>query len=202
MPKSFYRKAFDQWLSSNRKLFRHSPVIVKSRKKYFTMRFHGINSAIGCIITSYDYSISVDYKGECWDLIDEEYVCEQRTPSGQYFCEACEPESRKLFSTRFALWEDHIFKPILNWASNNLLKTKWLCLFQCEGSTMAKVVDKNSLLMVMQDDSFVKVIPLMENQVMPIQKSATMKNNNSDSAMRQVTAFKKLIGSLKKLEPE
>ena len=182
MPKSFYRKAFDQWLSSNRKLFRHPPVIAKNRKNYFTMRFQDINSAIGCIITNHDYSISVDYKGECWNLIDEEYVCEKRTPSSQYFCEGCEPENRKLFSTRLALWEDHIFKRILKWANDNLLKAKWLCLFQSEGWTSAKIVDEKSLPKEMQDESFLKAIPLLQGQVMPIQKSDNMKNKKEQPA--------------------
>jgi len=179
VPKSFHREAFDQWLSKNQEFFQHPPVIVKNGKNYFTMRFQGINSVISCIITDHDYSISVDYKRECWDLIDEEYLIERQTPSGQYFCEACKPKNRKLFPTRFALWEDHIFKRILSWATDNLLNTKWLCLFQYEGTTWAKIVDENNLLKEMQNKNFVKVIPLMENQVMPKQKSDTTKNKSS-----------------------
>jgi len=171
---SLQREAFDEWLSKNQKLFRHPPVTIKNRKDYFTMCFQGINPAIECIITTYDYSIYVKYKRECWDSIDEEYVCEQQTPSGKYFCKECSKTKRKkLFPTRLALWEDHIFKPILKWTNNNFLKTKWVCLFQygSESSTSAKVVDTNSLLKEMQDDNFVKAISLMESQVMPIQKS-------------------------------
>ena len=67
---------------------------------------------------------------------------------------------------------------------------------------MAQVVDENSLPIVMQDDSFVKVIPLMENQVMPIQTLNNMGDKDYDAAMRPVFAFKKLIRSLKKLEPD
>ena len=181
MLKSFQREAFDQWLSKNQEFFQHPPVIVKNGKNYFTMSFQGINSAIGCIITSYDYSISVNYKGECWDLIDDEYLIERQTPSGQYFCEACKPKKRKIFPTRFALWEDHIFKPILSWATDNLLGTKWLCLFQYgKGGTAAKIVDESNLLKEMQNNNFVKTIPLMENQVMPKQKSITTKNKSSN----------------------
>ena len=175
MPKSFHRKAFDRWLSRNRARFLHPPVIVKNRRNSFTMRFWGINSAIHCTITSHGYSISVSNEGEYWDFIAEGDISEQRTSSGRYFCKMCEPERRELFPTRFALWEDHIFKPILIWATDNLLKTKWLCLFQYEGSTWAKIVDENNLHKEMQDQNFVKVIPLMENQVMPTQKSDTKK---------------------------
>ena len=175
MPKSFQREAFDQWLSKNQKLFQHPPVIVKNGKNYFTMRFQSINSAISCIITDHAYSISINYKRECWDFLESNFVSERQTPSGQYFCKECEQEQQKLFPTRFALWEDHIFKPILIWATDNLLKTKWLCLFQYEGSTWAKIVDENNLHKEMQDQNFVKVIPLMENQVMPTQKSDTKK---------------------------
>jgi len=203
MPKSFHHKAFDHWLSLNRGLFRHPPVIVKNRRNSFTMRFRGINAAIKCHITSHDYSISVSNEGECWDFIAEGDISEQRTSSGQYFCEMCETERRELFATRVALWEDHIFKPILNWANKNLIKTKWVCLFQYgEGATMAQVVDENSLPSVIQDDSFVKAIPLMENQVMPIQTPDNIGDKDSDAAMRQVLSFKKLISSLKKLEPD
>ena len=203
MPKSFQRKAFDRWLCRNRGLFPRTPVIVENRKKYFTMRFRGINSAIACIITSHGYDISVSYEGEVWDLIDSGGLSERRTPLGQYFCEQCKPECRELFPTRYALWEDHIFKPILNWANHNLLKTKWVCLFQLlQASTMAQVVDENSLLMVMEDDSFVKAIPMTGHQVMPTQESDTVGNKSSDDALRHVMAFKKLVSSLKKLEPD
>ena len=167
------------------------------------MRFRGINAAIDCTITSHGYSISASNEGECWDLIAEGDINEQKTSSGQYVCKMCETERRELFPTRFALWEDHIFKPILNWANKNLIKTKWVCLFQYgEGATMAQVVDENSLPSVIQDDSFVKAIPLMENQVMPIQTPDNIGDKDSDAAMRQVLSFKKLISSLKKLEPD
>ena len=203
MPKSFHHKAFDHWLSLNRGRFLHPPVIVKNREKSFTMRFRGINSAIDCTINSHGYSISVSNEGECWDLIAEGDISEQRTSSGRYFCEICETGRRELFPTRFALWEDHIFQPIMNWANKNLLKTQWVCLFQYgEGATMAQVVDENSLPTVMQDDSFVKALPLMERQVMPIQTPDNMGDKYSDAAMRPVFAFKKLISSLKKLEPD
>jgi len=203
MPKSFHRKAFDRWLSRNRARFLHPPVIVKNRRNSFTMRFWGINSAIHCTITSHGYSISVSNEGEYWDFIAEGDISEQRTSSGRYFCKMCEPERRELFPTRFALWEDHIFQPIMNWANNNLLKTQWVCLFQYgQGSTMAQVVDEKSLPIVMQDDSFVKAIPLMESQEMPIQTTDNMGDKDSDAAMRPVFAFKKLISSLKKAEPD
>ena len=67
---------------------------------------------------------------------------------------------------------------------------------------MAQVVDENSLLIVMQDDSFIKAIPLMQNQVMPIQTPDNMGSKDSDAAMRHVIAFKKFTNSLKKLEPD
>jgi hypothetical protein len=194
MPKSFKRKAFDYWSSRNRGCFRHPPVIVENRKKYFIMRFRGINSAIECIITTYDYSISVSHGGQFWDFIESDYLSEQWTPSGQYICREC----KKLFPTRFALWEDHIFKPILYWSNNNLLKTKWVCIFKDgQGATMAQVVDENSLLIVMQDDSLVKAIPLM-----PIQTPDNMGSIDSEAAMRHIIAFKKFTNSLKKLEPD
>jgi hypothetical protein len=178
VPKSFQREAFDQWLSKNQEFFQHPPVIVKNGKNYFTMLFQGINSAIGCIITDHDYSISVDYKRECWDFLESNFVSERQTPSGMYFCGECKPKTRKIFPTRIALWEDHIFQRILNWATDNLLKTKWLCLFQYEGATWAKIVDEKNLLKEMQDKNFVKAISLMKNQVMPKQKSDTRKNKS------------------------
>ena len=161
MPKSFRRKAFDRWLSKNQEFFRNPPVIIENRKKHFTMRFRGINPVIECTITNHDYSISVSHEGRCWDLIDTADLSERTTPSGQYFCGECKPEYQKLFPTRFALWEDHIFKPILNWANENLLKKKCICLLlHGQGTTTAKIVDENNLFMVMQDESFVKAIPL------------------------------------------
>jgi hypothetical protein len=174
--KSFQREAFVQWLSKNKEFFLHPPVIVKNRKTSFTMRFQGISSAIECTLTNHGYMISVDHKGLCWDLIDVGDVYEQRTSSGQYFCKECIPEYKKLFPTRFALWEDHVFQPMLKWSTNNLLKTKWLCLFQTHGNgiTWARMVDENNLLKEMQDETLFKAIPIMKGQVMPKKKSATI----------------------------
>jgi hypothetical protein len=203
MPKSFQRKAFDNWLSKNRGLFRHPPVIITNRKQYFTMRFRDINSAIECTITSHDYTISVSNEGEYWDLTDTGDLSVQRTSSGHYFCEECETGHRELFPTRFALWKDHIFQPILDWANKNLLKTKWICLFQFgQGATMAQVVDENNLFTVMQDDSFVKAIPMTAHQVMPTQESNTVENKDANTTLRNIDAFKTLVSSLKKLEPD
>ncbi len=175
MTKSFQREAFDQWLSKNKEFFLHPPVIVKNRKNSFTMCFQGISSAIECHISSYDYSIFLSHKGRYWELFESDIVSEQQTPSGEYFCEYCKPEYKKLFPTRFALWEDHIFKPILTWVSNNCLNTKWICLFQLKKgeSSWAQIVVENSIFKMMQDEDYVKVIPVTENQVMPVQKAAT-----------------------------
>ena len=67
---------------------------------------------------------------------------------------------------------------------------------------MAQVVDENSLLIVMQDDSLVKAIPLMQNQIMPIQTPDNMGSIDSEAAMRHIIAFKKFTNSLKKLKPD
>ena len=142
MQKSFQRKSFNRWLSRNKRLFLCPPVIVKNRRKYFTFRFRGIKAAVECTITSNGYSINVSHKGEIWDLIDVGDLSERRASSGQYFCELCKPEYRELLPTRYALWENHVFEQILNWANHNHLKTKWVCLFQYgQGATMAQVVD-------------------------------------------------------------
>lgn len=185
MPKSFQREAFDQWLSKNQKFFQKPPVIVKNGRNYFSMRFQGITSAIECFISSHGYVIGVKHKGVCWDLINVGDVDEQLPPSGKYFCGDCKPEYKKLFSTRIALWEDHVYQPMLKWVTNNLLKTKWLCLFQMhnKGITWARMVDEDNLLKEMQDETFFKAIPIMKGQILPKKKSNRKVNKNVNTAI-------------------
>lgn len=190
MPKSFKRKSFDWWLSRNRGFFPYPPVIVENRKKYFHIRFRGITSSILCSIHKYGYSLSVSNEDEVWDFLDFGEVTERRTPSGRYFCYQCKPECRKFYPTRYALWEDHVFNRLLNWAKQNLLKTKWLCLFDHDGATTALVVDEKYLPMAMKDDSFYKAIPMVEHQVMPMHESDTIENKRDDKALLNVFAFK------------
>ena len=71
------------------------------------------------------------------------------TPEG-YVCRLCrdhpdKPENGGVnaarFQTRAELWEDHLFRPLMNWVNNELANARWLRLLgNCNGSTAAELI--------------------------------------------------------------
>jgi len=65
--------------------------------------------------------------------------------------------------------------------------------FQRMRIQMAIVVDEENLLMIMRDDSFVGVIPMLKHQVIPLLKSDAVGNKNLDAYLSRILAYKELV---------
>lgn len=131
MPKPFFQKSFERWLAANKARLTHPPKVTRRRRNHASLSFRGITPRIKGYITRHGVGIEVLHEGDCVDLLIDLEVGECRRPDGRYFCDQClEPE---VFDSRQALWEEHCFEPLLEWANQHLRAGQWLHLYIREG---------------------------------------------------------------------
>jgi hypothetical protein len=129
MPKNFSQKTFDYWLKHNRRHFHYPPQLLRHFRDRSIYLFHGTNPAIQLYINSRgSVEIWINYKGFFWDIIADFDVYERRTPAGTYFCDLCDKDGQIFYPTRQDLWINHSFKPLLEWALENLIDSNRLYL--------------------------------------------------------------------------
>ncbi len=68
-----------------------------------------------------------DERGVYWDIVgDFDFdLGEVRTPDGLYRC-GCQDGA--CYPSRVALWEAHVFEPLLDWV-NQRTADQWVCLY-------------------------------------------------------------------------
>jgi len=141
MPKNFVRKTFDRWIARNRRHFKYQPIIVKSRKDFLELKFDGIAPELSWIVAKKgDCMITVDYNGECRDIVWEADLWERRDSGGLYYCDGCLPEYRKFYPSRRELWEEHCFKAMMEWADGTFIGSNRLYICGVEGSYTAAYI--------------------------------------------------------------
>jgi hypothetical protein len=68
-----------------------------------------------------------------WYILFDVEAEPKRAPGGGYVCDLCRPDVRTVFTDRRALWTDHLFEGLLEWANDNLARAKWLALYGSPG---------------------------------------------------------------------
>jgi hypothetical protein len=66
-----------------------------------------------------------DAQGRLLDMIADFDLFEEISADGHSFCRHCEPPT--LYSTRYELWQDHVFEKMLGWI-NQLRPGDWICV--------------------------------------------------------------------------
>ncbi|MBK1719704.1 hypothetical protein [Thiocystis violacea] len=128
MPKNFVRRTYDAWIRHHHHRFRFAPWIAVSWKHCFTLRFAGLAPQLTfqvCRRGSAELFIQ-DEQGVYWDIIGDFDVMEKRRADGQYVCRWC--EGGLAYPSRAALWEAHVFEPMLDWI-NALNANQRVCLY-------------------------------------------------------------------------
>jgi hypothetical protein len=185
MPKNVVRKTFDRWLAHSAGRFHHPPRVVVSRRESFVLQFAGVTPAIQCVIKKketvgidrfqgeessrlvfmrhvdeVDVGIYIMYHRQTWDMLPDFDVYQRRTPTGQYYCDACTPP--EMFPSRAALWVAHCFEPLLAWANDHLQASQWLCLYgEPEDSTWAELTTAEDVSMRMSRNDLVYACPVV-----------------------------------------
>lgn len=131
MPKNFVRRTYDAWIHSHAQRFRYPPWIAESRKHGFTLRFRGLAPQLTFQVRqrrswgSAELMIH-DTNGVYWDIIGDFDLSEVRTADGRYRCDWCQGGAD--YPSRAALWEAHVFEPLLDWI-NQRTADQWVCLY-------------------------------------------------------------------------
>lgn len=127
MPKTFVRKTFDAWLEENIDHFKFKPYIWESRKRYFCLRFDGLDPCFYVLITKNGNVEGriVNKHDELRDIISEFDLYQNKTDDGMYYsCLALNPT---FYPDRRSLWRKHAFDEMLSWI-NTIDETFWLYL--------------------------------------------------------------------------
>jgi hypothetical protein len=111
--------AFFEWLDTARPRLKIPMELRALTGRQIELAFVGINSAIGATLTTRELSVFVEWEGRIWDFF-RCFDVWPRLAIGGYICEHCRPEQRTIFPCMQALWQDHLFEPLLEWINGKL----------------------------------------------------------------------------------
>ena len=120
-------RAFFDWYAKNHEQFPLPLQYVGRKDNCLQIGIPGLHPAISIILT-WEIVASVEWQGDCWDLLTCFEAIPQHSARG-YTCALCDQQARIHFATREALWQDHLFMPFLNWLNDTLLPAKWIGLY-------------------------------------------------------------------------
>ena len=128
MPKSFVRKTFDCWLEANIQRFRFPPLVVLSRKNYFSLNFSGLASELFVDIFNNGSvaAVILDTEGRYWDIIADFDIAEAINDEGKHYCLLC--DDPVFYDSRESLWQEHAFESVLVWV-NQISSDDWIFLW-------------------------------------------------------------------------
>ncbi|MBW2185730.1 MAG: hypothetical protein JRG71_04765 [Deltaproteobacteria bacterium] len=145
MGSRFARKTYKHWMKENRSRFIYAPYIIKLPKKYknrhhyFALRFTGIIDDVVCLIRNQgaeiwatNKALNINDDDYFWDIIMEFELTSKKTYDGLYYCGLCaddDTETPSYYSTRAALWKDHVLEELLQWI-NNIDTKDWLGFYE------------------------------------------------------------------------
>ena len=134
------QRCFVGWLETARPRLSIQPRVTRRSDRVLQMAFDGLTPAIGANLSRYDIDVWVEWDGDCWDLVFNEYI-QVAGRRGAYVCEACPQEARTTYASREALWRDHLFEAFLAWINDILAPASALALYRSDlGSTWVKLL--------------------------------------------------------------
>lgn len=148
--RSRIQRAFLRWLHDNHSRFLTAPPqLVKHTDHHLMLTIPGLNPAVSLTLT-WELGFHVTWDGQSWDSLIFFEAYPLLTADG-YICHLCQPEGRKTYPNREALWIDHEFEDCLNWVNSELINSRWLALYEGEHQglnvwmTWARLIDEPDL---------------------------------------------------------
>jgi hypothetical protein len=159
------RNAFTHWLKGNRHRFPVQPSVTIKPETGFIITFPGMAPEIEVLAMGRtggyaEIVVSVDYRDECWDLVEDFEVVVRRHSSHIHSCDWCLPEAKQIFRSRLDLLANHLFGPLLRWAEKNLTTSRWACLFG-SGSTWVEMVNEEDMERKRGEEQFIDAFPVL-----------------------------------------
>jgi hypothetical protein len=142
------QRAFVRWFKRNNRRFAVPIRVSKATSKGMEFRFINYPDCLSVWLSRDGLSVHVNWQ-EHWDMLLDIDVGIKTTNDG-YQCLFCFHEggmTSVLFSSKEALWQDHIFEPFLEWVNEKLAPARWLQISgTAGGSTWTRLIkDKNAL---------------------------------------------------------
>jgi len=131
------QRAFDRWYRASQDRFAIKLEFIRRTDSCLTFGFQGVNRIIDVSLSN-DLSVHVTWDDTSWDMLLSLDAFPKRVRGG-YVCTECDPAIRQTFPSREALWEDHLFEPLLEWVNENLAPAEALRLYGAGGMTTAKL---------------------------------------------------------------
>lgn len=149
---------FILWLQRNEGRFLVKPYIRRIYKESFAVGLNNVENISIHFDLSGFVTIPVFFKSECFDILTDFDISEERE-GNKYFCGQC--GSRRYFSSRDELWENHVYEPLLEWVNENIKSGNYLCIYDFEGSTTAKIVKSEDLFLDKNQDHLILKRPIL-----------------------------------------
>lgn len=150
LPRPQIQRAFVSWLNERQSCFRVGIRISKITAKGVELVFKGYPDCLSVWLTRSELGVHVEWQGVYWDCLIDLDASPFHTLGG-YQCGRCEHEegvSGMIFTSREALWKDHLFEPFLKWVNEKLAPARWLGIFRMsdEGATWAELMREESAM--------------------------------------------------------
>ncbi len=182
MPRRRLHREFLKWLKLNRARFAIGIALGKRTDDVLEFSFVGINPAITGYLSTWDVNVNVNFEDadfvdfRNWDTIFWVDQVAERVPDG-YICTQCQPEYKRVFPDRVALWTDHLFETLLTWVNEELAPAHWLILEgQVQSFTSARITS-------LRPDT--PLAPDLVRHVLPLRRHLREQADPSPSATRR-----------------
>lgn len=140
-------KAFESWLTKNAVRFPFPVFRVKDCGGGRKYRFRGIPH-LRLWVSDWAFTVSVDYRGQCIDMISEWDTVIKKNSTGNFYCELCTKGRPRFYKTRDGLLARHTFKPFLEWCVESFRDDNYLMMSGDRGFTMARILSRDEAVML------------------------------------------------------
>jgi hypothetical protein len=148
LPRPRIQRTFVRWFEKNRCNFEIPIQIKQITAKNVKLVFSGLQNILSVSVSAYELNVYVNWQGQMLDVLISLDVYMRHTPDG-YKCKCCCDSvgaTAAVFTSREALWRDHLFIPFLKWVNEKLANAHWLEVSSMNdgGITWARLVNDES----------------------------------------------------------
>jgi hypothetical protein len=152
--------AFDKWLAEHGDTLAIPMIVVTRTSGSIKFTLDGITDAIEVMVLCDGIFVTVNYQGECWDILAE-FECVPVLVPGGIACGHCDPADRIIYPTHQMLFVEHVFQPFAEWIETTLVPAEAIGLDGNSGDGTAWA----GLLPTNQTKDYSIIVPLRSNPV-------------------------------------
>jgi hypothetical protein len=133
---------FKEWLAKNGHHFnRKYKIRHYVKRESLRIYFEDVTPELHCYVSEGNIGTFVQFKGRCWDLLEDFDYGIRRGRNRKYYCGICRDRERKYYDTPQELLIEHSFENFLEWVNDHFTPFHVLELRQYQGMTSARIID-------------------------------------------------------------